>query len=578
LADVTVTDNDPAVAVDCGDGTNIVGALAIGASATCTASGTAELGAYSNIGSVTGTPVGPDGQPTGQDAVTDEDASHYVAQDGALALQKATNGVDADTVPGPVIAPGDPVTWTYAVMNTSDTPLVNLTLSDDQGESIDCGDGGSSIAVLLPGETFTCEATGVAGDGQYTNIGSVTGTPATPDGNGGYAPIPGAEQATAEDPSNYMGATPAIDIEKSTNGADADDAAGDDVPEILEGEPVEWTYAVTNTGDLTLIDVTVTDDQGVEVDCGNGDNTIAVLLAGETITCTGDGTAGTTPYANIGATSGTPAYEDPANPGSWLAAPDQPEVNADDPSHYNGVALTFDLALRKTRITQDSGVDQTFAIEVFNQGTTTAVNVTVVDYLPEGMVLADDDWTDNGDGTASITIAGPIEPGDSTTVEIDTHVEVNGAKRNLAGIADAQALHPVTGEALALNDIDSEPGDTSSDVVVDDVLDNTSDDEDDSDVAAFTLGDGAAGTSVTIVPGSMPRGFGGNNGGPIGPGNASAPARPSSGPLAYTGSESSRLALMGGLLIVSGAALVAGTRRRRRDDDSLNLEWQNLDN
>ena len=50
-----------------------------------------------------------------------------------------------------------------------------------------------------------------------------------------------------------------IDIEKATNGEDADNPTG---PFILVGDPVEWTYVVTNTGDVQLSNVVVTDDNG----------------------------------------------------------------------------------------------------------------------------------------------------------------------------------------------------------------------------------------------------------------------------------------------------------------------------
>ena len=55
-----------------------------------------------------------------------------------------------------------------------------------------------------------------------------------------------------------------IHIEKSTNGQDADAAPG---PTITVGGPVQWTYKVTNTGEVALSSIQVTDDQGVAVAC-----------------------------------------------------------------------------------------------------------------------------------------------------------------------------------------------------------------------------------------------------------------------------------------------------------------------
>jgi hypothetical protein len=107
---------------------------------------------------------------------------------------------------------------------------------------------------------------------------------------------------------------PAIDIEKATNGEDADTPTG---PAIPVGDPVVWTYVVTNTGDVPLTQVTTVDDQGVVVTCPQ--DTLAV---GESMTCTANGTAQLGQYANLGTTTGLP--------------PVGPPVADEDPSHYIG--------------------------------------------------------------------------------------------------------------------------------------------------------------------------------------------------------------------------------------------------
>ena len=78
-------------------------------------------------------------------------------------------------------------------------------------------------------------------------------------------------------------ANPDIDIEKFTNGVNADTA--DLAPEIAPGDVVTWTYEVTNTGDVPFnqSDVSVTDDQegsvNTIIDQGNDDG---ILAPGET--------------------------------------------------------------------------------------------------------------------------------------------------------------------------------------------------------------------------------------------------------------------------------------------------------
>ena len=295
LTNVTVVD-DQGVAVTCPQDT-----LAIGESMTCTATGTATLGQYANLGTTTGD--APDGT-----TVTDEDPSHYIGSsiaEPAIDIEKATNGEDADTPTGPQIPVGGPVNWTYVVTNTGNVDLTNVTVVDDQGVAVTCPQD-----TLAIGESMTCTATGTATLGQYANLGTTTGD--APDGT----------TVTDDDPSHYIGVEetpePAIDIEKATNGEDADTPTG---PWLVEGDPVNWTYVVTNTGNVDLTNVTVVDDQGVAVTCPQ--DTLAI---GESMTCTATGTAVLGQYANLGTTTGD--------------APDGTTVTDEDPSHYYGANRT----------------------------------------------------------------------------------------------------------------------------------------------------------------------------------------------------------------------------------------------
>ncbi|MEZ4662183.1 MAG: choice-of-anchor E domain-containing protein [Caldilineaceae bacterium] len=118
----------------------------------------------------------------------------------------------------------------------------------------------------------------------------------------------------------YIYGNPAIDIEKSTNGIDADVPPG---PHIPLGDPVIWEYVVTNTGDMTLTDVTVTDNQGVAVTCPKH-----ILASAEVMICTGQGIAALGQYANTGAVVGQPIDE--------FNIPRGATVTDSDDSHYYG--------------------------------------------------------------------------------------------------------------------------------------------------------------------------------------------------------------------------------------------------
>jgi uncharacterized repeat protein (TIGR01451 family) len=95
--------------------------------------------------------------------------------------------------------------------------------------------------------------------------------------NLGFPANPAARSACTSEPIHVL--HPDISIVKKTNGADANDPNGTDVPEIMPGQPVTWTYIVTNTGETHVprANVSVTDNQtGVtpvfsSESIGNGD-------------------------------------------------------------------------------------------------------------------------------------------------------------------------------------------------------------------------------------------------------------------------------------------------------------------
>jgi hypothetical protein len=111
----------------------------------------------------------------------------------------------------------------------------------------------------------------------------------------GFAPV------TDSDPSHYYGSDAGVAIKKLTNGVDIDQA---DPPYILVGDPVSWTYVVTNIGNLGLTGVAVTDSD-VNGRCFMPTHDPGACC--ESMTCTASGTATAGAYANTGYVEGTPA-------------------------------------------------------------------------------------------------------------------------------------------------------------------------------------------------------------------------------------------------------------------------------
>jgi uncharacterized repeat protein (TIGR01451 family) len=288
--------------------------LVIGESMICTATGTATANQYANVGSVTATD--PDG-----DSVNDTDPSHYFGGISNIDIEYLTKSgpgandyADADGPSGPIILTGETVTWKYEVTNIGTVPLQNIVVTDAVLGTITCPS--TSLAV---GASMTCTATGTATAYQYSNTASVTAD---------YSGNPVSDS----DKSHYYGADPSLDLEKLTNGEDADSATG---PMITVDDPVFWMYQVENTGNTDLTNVQVTDSviPSANIDCGeaDNDNIISVLHMGETKTCKANGTSTAGQYENLG--TATTTYTDDLT--------NQRVVSDTDYSHYIGDAVPY---------------------------------------------------------------------------------------------------------------------------------------------------------------------------------------------------------------------------------------------
>ena len=166
-----------------------------------------------------------------------------------------------------------------------------------------------------------------------------------------------------------------------------------------------------------------------------------------------------------------------------------------------GIYANFDLALRK-RLgdgqpgTVNPGDTLRFVIEIFNQGTVPAANIEVTDYLPPGLLLADDAWTPATNGPAgAITrlIPGPLLPGASTTVELLLRVDPNSSAGNLTNNAEISRAQDDQGQPRIDIDsmLDNDPandGPAKDDLIDENHQQNPDQDEDDQDIASITVG------------------------------------------------------------------------------------------
>jgi uncharacterized repeat protein (TIGR01451 family) len=158
---------------------------------------------------------------------------------------------------------GAKISYTYVITNTGNVTLHNVTVADNRITGLTCTPPqGSSLA---PGALMHCTATHVITQADL-DAGSVPNT-ATATGH----PPAGGEVTDEADEEVIGSVVPQLHITKTAH------------PPVysMHGQLITYTYVVTNTGNVTLHNVTATDSRWGPIDCPR-----STLVPGESMTCT----------------------------------------------------------------------------------------------------------------------------------------------------------------------------------------------------------------------------------------------------------------------------------------------------
>jgi hypothetical protein len=273
--------------------------LDVGETWTYTATRTVLAGQTTRSGKATGT--------ASTTTVTKTDAANYFGSVPGIAIETFVSGQDADSSPGPTLVAGANTTFSYVLTNIGNIALGNVVVADDNGTPGNAADdfhppltsgdtNGNNLLDL--GETWTLTATRTVVAGQFSGVGSVTAKDSI------------NQTANGADAVNYFGSAPAISLQTSVNGDDADSPPG---ATVTAGGSVTFDYVLINTGNVPLGSVVVWDDNGTPGNTGDdfqatyigGDSNFNELLdTTETWTFTEGRTAIAGQYTNTSSASG----------------------------------------------------------------------------------------------------------------------------------------------------------------------------------------------------------------------------------------------------------------------------------
>ena len=179
----------------------------------------------------------------------------------AIEIKKRINAsADSDSEPGVEVQPNSTMDVYFTLKNTGNTPLVDVTVTDNQiaPYEIRCRSGLNVVNRMEVDEEAQCRATAPTPknyDEPHTNVATVEATMAAV-GINDDRKVKDTSTAYAHTPSKPL--QPSIEIKKQINGQHADSA--ESAVMVPENQPMKVTFTVTNNGETALTGIKVTDD------------------------------------------------------------------------------------------------------------------------------------------------------------------------------------------------------------------------------------------------------------------------------------------------------------------------------
>ncbi|WP_433608315.1 DUF7507 domain-containing protein [Prescottella agglutinans] len=362
VSDVKVTDTQVAPAEDknlspvtCPDTS-----VAPGKSMTCTAEYTVSQADFDN-GKITDIAKASGKNPQGDPVESPESGLEVgvTGAEGVLAVVKSSTATAITQV-------GQKVPYTFEVTNTGNVTVKDIAVTDTQVAPADAANMSPlscPATPLAPGESMTCTAEYTVSQADFDNgkiadKAKATGT--DPKGDPIESPESGKEIETS-------GANPELSVVKSSTATEITGA----------GQKVPYTFAVTNTGNVTVKNITVTDTQVAPADNANLSQVscpVTALAPGESMDCTAEYTVSQADYDNgkvtdIATASGTTPKGDPV---------ESPESGKEITTTGTNPELAVVKSSTTAAISQ-VGQKVPYTFKVTNTGNVTASGIAITD-------------------------------------------------------------------------------------------------------------------------------------------------------------------------------------------------------
>jgi uncharacterized repeat protein (TIGR01451 family) len=379
-------------------------------------------GAVSNTATTRGTTPGGAvlDAPSAKVVTPTAPAAPRITVDQVAALPNGSNG-----------KAGDVITWTITLKNDGNVTLTGIGINDSLGGISPAAFGvwPGAPNVLQPGQSVIATATYTVKQSDV-DAGSVSNT-AT-----GFGTTPTNTQTTGSDTDTV----PLSTASSLTLGKTATYLSGGTG---VVGDTIRYTFTATNTGNVTLTGVTVTDPRANLSAISYGtwpSGTVGTLLPGQFVTATADyivrqADVNTGSVANTASVSGKP----PAGPNTTA---NSQTVSINTVARSASIVATKTDAVPTTRAVGDV---ITYTLSAKNTGNVTLTGVSLVDTNPELTPLVYGSWPGG--------VSGTLPPGETvfaTTTHTITQADVNaGSVLNTATASGTSQVTPTVTSAPA---------------------------------------------------------------------------------------------------------------------------------
>jgi uncharacterized repeat protein (TIGR01451 family) len=407
LTDITVND-DKLGAITPGSTTLASGEVTTGHKTMPVTRALLDGGYQTNITIASGTP------PSGPAVTSTDTLTMQFLKSPSIAIAKTSSWTTGD---GSQV--GDVVTYLYSVTNTGNVTLTGVSVTDDKLGSITLGSATLSPGYFTTGHKTMAVTQALLDSMTQTNSATASGSPPN-----------GTAVSSTDSQTVHFNSEPAIKLDRTFSWTTGN---GSQV-----GDVVTYLYSITNTGNVTLTDITVNDDKLGAIALGTATLAPGYFTTGSKTMAVTQALLDRGSQTNIAIASGTPPS------GIVVSSADSRTVSF---NQYPAISLVKSFSWTKGNGSHAGDV-VTYLYTVANSGNVTLTGLSITDdklgAITPGTTSLSPGYFTTGSKDLSVTQA-LLDSGSETNIAIASGTPPGGIA---VSSTDSQTVHFTAGPSI----------------------------------------------------------------------------------------------------------------------------------